>query len=289
MAKITLLNIYMEILEDYKAWLELQGKSRNTIKTYSIPIKKFLEFLKKQEKLENIDIFFLKEYLNKDIILRFLINVKREKNLDPNSIRLYTRAISSFLKFIEREDLLKYLKAPKVDKRLPKYITYEEFQNILKVVKKKRDRLILLMLFYTGVRVSELVNLKKSDIMLNEGFIKVYGKGGKERIVPIPSFLIKELEEYLKGVNGEKLFDISTRQVERIVKKYAEKAGIKKKVTPHVLRHSLATLLLTNGIDIRYIQEILGHSSISTTQIYTHIAPIKLKEIYQKVFEKEKK
>jgi len=278
-----------EILEEYKAWLELQGKSKNTIKTYSIPIKKLLEFLKKHEKIENIDIYFLKEYLNKEILLRFLINVKRERNLDPNSIRLYVRAISSFLKFIEREDLIKYLKAPKTDKRLPKYITYEEFQEILKVVKKKRDRLILLLLFYTGVRVSELVNLKKNDIMLNEGFIRVYGKGGKERIVPIPSFLIKELEEYLKGVNGEKLFDISTRQVERIVKKYAEKAGIKKKVTPHVLRHSLATLLITNGIDIRYIQEILGHSSVSTTQIYTHIAPIKLKEVYQRVFENNKK
>jgi len=278
-----------EILEEYKAWLELQGKSKNTIKTYSIPIKKLLEFLKKHEKIENIDINFLREYIKKEILLRFLINVKREKNLDSNSIRLYVRAISSFLKFIEREDLIKHLKAPKTDKRLPKYITYEEFQEILKVVKKKRDRLILLLLFYTGVRVSELVNLKKSDIILNEGFIRVYGKGGKERIVPIPNFLIKELEEYLKVVNGEKLFDISTRQVERIVKKYAEKAGIKKKVTPHILRHSLATLLLTNGIDIRYIQEILGHSSISTTQIYTHITPMKLKEIYQRVFEKEKK
>jgi len=278
-----------EILEDYKAWLELQGKSKNTIKTYSIPIKKFLEFLKKYEKIDNIDIFFLKEYLNKDIILRFLITAKREKNLDPNSIRLYTRALASLLKFIEREDLLKYLKAPKVDKRLPKYITYEEFQSILKLVKKKRDRLILLLLFYTGVRVSELVNLKKGDIMLSDGLLKVYGKGGKERIVPIPSFLINELEEYLKELKGEKLFDLSTRQVERIVKRYAEKAGIKKKVTPHVLRHSLATLLLTNGIDIRYIQELLGHSSISTTQIYTHVAPMKLKEIYQRIFGNEKK
>jgi len=278
-----------EILEDYRAWLELQGKSKNTIKTYSIPIKKFLEFLKRYEKTDNIDVFFLKEYINKDVILRFLITAKREKNLDPNSIRLYTRALSSFLKFIEREDLLKYLKAPKVDKRLPKYITYEEFQSILKLVKKKRDRLILLLLFYTGLRVSELVNLKKGDIMLNDGLIKVYGKGGKERIIPIPNFLINELGEYLKEIKTEKIFDLSTRQVERIVKRYAEKAGIKKKVTPHVLRHSLATLLLTNGIDIRYIQELLGHSSISTTQIYTHVVPMKLKEIYQKVFGNEKK
>ncbi|RDD52700.1 recombinase XerC [Nanoarchaeota archaeon NZ13-N] len=277
-----------DIIEEYKIWLDLQGKSKNTIKTYSIPIKKFLEFMIKQTENKEIDSTTLKETINKEIILKFLINVRKEKKLDLNSIRLYTRALSSFLKFMEREDLIKYLKAPKIDKKLPKYITFEEFQNILRVVKKRRDKLILLMLFYTGMRVSELVNLKKEDIMLKEGFIKVYGKGGKERIVPIPNFLIKELEEYLKEVKEEKIFNISTRQIERLVKKYAEKAGIKKKVTPHVFRHSLATLLLTNGIDIRYIQEILGHSSLSITQIYTHVIPSKLREIYTNIFKEIK-
>jgi len=277
-----------DIIEEYKLWLDLQGKSKNTIKTYSIPIKKFLEFMIKQTENKEIDSNTLKETINKEVILKFLINVRKEKKLDLNSIRLYTRALSSFLKFIEREDLIKYLKAPKIDKKLPKYITFDEFQSILRVVKKRRDKLILLILFYTGMRVSELVNLKKEDIMLKEGFIRVHGKGGKERIVPIPNFLIKELEEYLREVKEEKVFNISTRQIERLVKKYAEKAGIKKKVTPHVFRHSLATLLLTNGIDIRYIQELLGHSSLSITQIYTHVIPSKLREIYTNIFKEIK-
>ena len=182
------------------------------------------------------------------------------------------------------EDLIGQISAPKVDKRLPKFITFDEFNKMLSFVKKKRDRLILMVLFYTGVRVSELVNIKKEDINFEGGFIRVFGKGGKERYVPIPKFLINELEEYIKYLKSDKLFDISTRQVERIVKKYAKLAGINKKVTPHVLRHSLATTLLSKGVDIRYIQELLGHSSLSITQIYTHVVPRQLKEIYEKIF-----
>ncbi|MEM1804917.1 MAG: tyrosine-type recombinase/integrase [Nanopusillaceae archaeon] len=273
------------ILEEYKIWLELQGKSKNTIKTYSISIRKFLEYVSNVFLKDDIDIDFLKENLNKNLIIKFLAEIKTKKNLDPNSIRLYIRSLSSFLKFLDRSDIIKDLKVPRVDKKLPKYITFDEFNRLLSFVKKKRDKLILLLLFYTGVRVSELVNLKKEDILIKEGFIRVYGKGGKERMIPIPKFLIEELNNYIQTLKDEKLFNISTRQVERIVKKYAKLANINKKVTPHVLRHSLATMLLSNGVDIRYIQEILGHSSLSITQIYTHVIPSKLKEIYEKVFE----
>lgn len=273
------------ILEEYKIWLELQGKSKNTIKTYSIPIRKFLEYLSNIFSKNDINVDFLKENLNKNLIIRFLAEIKTKKNLDPNSIRLYIRSLSSFLKFLDRPDIIKDLKVPRVDKKLPKYITFDEFNRLLSFVKKKRDKLILLLLFYTGVRVSELVNLKKEDVLIREGFIRVYGKGGKERMIPIPKFLIEELNSYIQNLKDEKLFNISTRQVERIVKKYAKLANINKKVTPHVLRHSLATMLLSNGVDIRYIQEILGHSSLSITQIYTHVIPSKLKEIYEKVFE----
>ncbi|MEM0379509.1 MAG: tyrosine-type recombinase/integrase [Nanopusillaceae archaeon] len=273
------------ILEEYKIWLELQGKSKNTIKTYSIPIRKFLEYLSNIFSKNDINVDFLKENLNKNLIIRFLAEIKTKKNLDPNSIRLYIRSLSSFLKFLDRPDIIKDLKVPRVDKKLPKYITFDEFNHLLSFVKKKRDKLILLLLFYTGVRVSELVNLKKEDVLIKEGFIRVYGKGGKERMIPIPKFLIEELNSYIQNLKDEKLFNISTRQVERIVKKYAKLANINKKVTPHVLRHSLATMLLSNGVDIRYIQEILGHSSLSITQIYTHVIPSKLKEIYEKVFE----
>ncbi len=273
------------ILDQYKVWLELQGKSKNTIKTYSIVIKKLLDFLKNELKANEIDMYVLQTYMNRNLIFKFLANIKVNKNLDYNSLRLYVRAISSFLKFLDNEQLAKQIKAPKVDKKLPKFITLEEFNRLLEAVDNKRDRLIIKFLFYTGVRVSELVNIKKSDIIWTDGFVKIYGKGGKERIVPIPSFLLNELREYIKETNSDRIFPLSTRQVERIIKNATIKAGINKKVTPHVLRHSLATTLLSKGVDIRFIQELLGHSSLSITQVYTHVVPTQLKDIYKKVFE----
>jgi len=273
-----------EIIEEYKVWLEIQGKSKNTIKTYSGIAKKFLEFLINNGIIIT-DTKSINSSLDKNIILKFLAELKVKKKLDSNSLRLYVRAISSFLKFLDNESLAKQIKAPKVDKRLPKFITYDELNKLLENAENYRDKLIIKFLFYTGVRVSELVKIKKNDIIFEEGFVKVYGKGGKERIVPIPKELLNELKNYINKINTENIFPLSSRQVERIIKNIAKKAGISKKVTPHVLRHSLATTLLSKGVDIRYIQEILGHSSLNITQIYTHVVPNQLKEIYNKVFE----
>ncbi|PVU71394.1 recombinase XerC [Candidatus Nanobsidianus stetteri] len=273
-----------EIIEEYKVWLEIQGKSKNTIKTYSGIIKKFLEFLINNGIIIT-DTRSINDSLDKNLILKFLAEIKVKKKLDSNSLRLYVRAISSFLKFLDNESLAKQIKAPKVDKRLPKFITYDELNKLLENTNNYRDKLIIKFLFYTGVRVSELVKIKKNDIIFEEGFVKVYGKGGKERIVPIPKELLNELKDYINKINTENIFPLSSRQVERIIKNVAKKAGINKKVTPHVLRHSLATTLLSKGVDIRYIQEILGHSSLNITQIYTHVVPNQLKEIYNKVFE----
>ncbi|MCG2868731.1 MAG: tyrosine-type recombinase/integrase [Candidatus Nanopusillus sp.] len=273
-----------EIIEEYKVWLEIQGKSKNTIKTYSGIVKKFLEFLINNGIIIT-DTKSINNSLDKNIILKFLAELKVKKKLDSNSLRLYVRALSSFLKFLDNENLAKQIKAPKVDKRLPKFITYDELNRLLENADNYRDKLIIKFLFYTGVRVSELIKIKKSDIIFEEGFVKVYGKGGKERIVPIPKELLNELKDYINKINTENIFPLSSRQVERIIKNIAKKAGINKKVTPHVLRHSLATTLLSKGVDIRYIQEILGHSSLNITQIYTHVVPNQLKEIYQKIFE----
>jgi integrase/recombinase XerD len=273
-----------EIIDEYKVWLEIQGKSKNTIKTYSGVIKKFLEFLINNGIIIT-DTRSINDSLDKNLILKFLAEIKVKKKLDSNSLRLYVRAISSFLKFLDNESLAKQIKAPKVDKRLPKFITYDELNKLLENTNNYRDKLIIKFLFYTGVRVSELVKIKKNDIIFEEGFVKVYGKGGKERIVPIPKELLNELKDYINKINTENIFPLSSRQVERIIKNVAKKAGINKKVTPHVLRHSLATTLLSKGVDIRYIQEILGHSSLNITQIYTHVVPNQLKEIYNKVFE----
>ncbi|MCC5447017.1 site-specific tyrosine recombinase/integron integrase [Candidatus Nanobsidianus stetteri] len=275
-----------EIIEEYKVWLEIQGKSKNTIKTYSGVIKKFLEFLINNGIIIT-DTRSINDSLDKNLILKFLAEIKVKKKLDSNSLRLYVRAISSFLKFLDNESLAKQIKAPKVDKRLPKFITYDELNKLLENAENYRDKLIIKFLFYTGVRVSELIKIKKNDIIFEEGFVKVYGKGGKERIVPIPKDLLNELKDYINKINTENIFPLSSRQVERIIKNVAKKAGINKKVTPHVLRHSLATTLLSKGVDIRYIQEILGHSSLNITQIYTHVVPNQLKEIYNKVFENQ--
>jgi integrase/recombinase XerD len=273
-----------EIIEEYKVWLEIQGKSKNTIKTYSSIVKKFLEFLINNGIIIT-DTKSINDSLDKNLILKFLAEIKVKKKLDSNSLRLYVRAISSFLKFLDNESLAKQIKAPKVDKRLPKFITYDELNKLLENAENYRDKLIIKFLFYTGVRVSELIKIKKNDIIFEEGFVKVYGKGGKERIVPIPKELLNELKDYINKINTENIFPLSSRQVERIIKNIAKKAGINKKVTPHVLRHSLATTLLSKGVDIRYIQEILGHSSLNITQIYTHVVPNQLKDIYNKVFE----
>ena len=275
-----------EIIEEYKVWLEIQGKSKNTIKTYSSTIKKFLEFLINSGIIIT-DTKSINSSLDKNLVLKFLAELKVKKKLDSNSLRLYVRAISSFLKFLDNENLAKQIKAPKVDKRLPKFITFDELNKLLENAENYRDKLIIKFLFYTGVRVSELIKIKKNDIIFEEGFVKVYGKGGKERIVPIPKELLNELKDYINKINTENIFPLSSRQVERIIKNVAEKAGINKKVTPHVLRHSLATTLLSKGVDIRYIQEILGHSSLNITQIYTHVVPNQLKEIYNKVFENQ--
>ncbi len=268
--------MYEELIDDYIAYLEIQGKSKNTIKTYTGAIKRFLEFLGDK------DVFSI----NKQDLMRFLIYLKRRRNLDNNSIRLYVRALSSFLKFLGFEELSKEIKAPKVDKRLPKFLSFEEVMKLVEAVEKDRDKLIIKTLFYTGMRVSELTNLKVSDIIFDEQIIKIKGKGGKERIVPVPRHLLEELKIWVSNKNpSDRVFNITSRHVERIIQRARERAGIEKKVTPHVLRHSLATHLLQKGIDIRYIQELLGHSSLSVTQVYTHVMPTHLKEIYRKVFE----
>ena len=186
------------------------------------------------------------------------------------------------------------LKSPKVPRSLPKSLTKEDVKKLIKAVPptRKRDRLIILLLYGTGLRVSEVCNLKIEDIDFKRGILIVKGgKGAKDRVVPIPDFLLKEIEDYLKTredgseylfveVRREKKDRISPKTVWYLLKKYGEKAGIR--VTPHMLRHSFATHMLEKGVDIRVIQEILGHSNLSTTQIYTKVTVEHLKRAQEK-------
>jgi Site-specific recombinase XerD len=201
-------------------------------------------------------------------------------------------AVRSFLKYLGRN--VDY-PLPKRPKMLPKYLTREELTRLLNACQDDYEKLVIGLLL-TGVRVSELVNIRVSDIDISHRSIRVVGKGYKERVVFFADWLVPLLKRYLRHNKYEWLFpsEVNPGQhvhyvtVERTLKKIVKRAGINKKVTPHVLRHTFATLSLASGLDIREIQELLGHSSLSSTQIYTHVDPERLKrktdEFYRSLF-----
>ncbi|MDP8012161.1 MAG: site-specific tyrosine recombinase/integron integrase [Thermoplasmata archaeon] len=270
----------LNYVEKFANYLNGEKKSINTVKEYTNLIKQFLEFLKKDPRevtMEDIDKY--KEYL------------AIEKNYSKQSIYITMKALQSFFKYLKIKDLYK-LQAPKRSRKLPSYLNEKEMANILNAAKEnERNYIILLTLAYSGLRVSELSSLKIEDIDFYDNFIHVRsGKGDKDRLVAIDENVLKIIKNYLnkeKRSEGylfisQKGTKITSTHIERIVKYYAQKAGIKKKVTPHTIRHTFATILLKNGADIRFIQQILGHSTIATTQIYTHVDEDALKEVYEK-------
>jgi site-specific recombinase XerD len=229
------------------------------------------------------------------------------------SIRSICRKIStirSFFKFISREGIVNIdptinLITPKINKKLPYFLYVQEINKLIETppghtIFGIRDRAILELLYGTGMRVGELVNLNIHDIDLYEKTVRVFGKGSKERILPLGNPSIKAIQEYITrrnlfkknmAINRNDLNALllnrfggrlSTRSIRRIIIKYMKMAGLNKKISPHVLRHSFATHLLGGGADLRSVQELLGHESLSTTQIYTHITKERLKIIYKK-------
>ncbi|MBU1121351.1 MAG: site-specific tyrosine recombinase XerD [Candidatus Omnitrophica bacterium] len=288
-------NVYFDSFIDY---LRVEkGLSNNSIISYSHDLKKYGQYL------EDKGLVVSSKITRRDIT-DFLFSLRKE--VSPTSISRVLSTIRSFHRFLLREkisssDPSELIEAPKVEKKLPNFLTFDEVIRILKVSNLKtrygiRERAILELMYATGLRVSELAALKISDINLEVGFIKCKGKGSKERIVPLGGVAKKFLEKYLSGIRDlflkEKISfflfvrqggkTLSRQSVWKIIKKVVEKAQIKKKVSPHTLRHSFATHLLERGADLRSIQEMLGHASITTTQIYTHINQVRLKEIHRK-------
>src|SRR3954451_23754988 len=213
--------------------------------------------------------------------------------------------LRSFYKFLIRRgqlsvNLLSTIRTPKQEKRLPKCLDLEQVQKLLDApgdadLLASRDKAMLEVLYSSGIRVSELVELKMSDLDVNEGVIRVMGKGRKERLTPIGSQAIKALQKYFDHRNADPRFKIegdnrvflnkhgeslSTRSVRRKLDKYLVQAGLDPGISPHTLRHSFATHLLNNGADLRSVQELLGHQSLSTTQVYTHLTTSRMKEVY---------
>jgi tyrosine recombinase XerC len=277
-------------LQKFLDYLKIERHySPHTLINYQRDLKLLINFLKGKK----IDRITARSYL------MFL-----EKKYGKRSIARKLSSARSFFRFLLREKVIKSnpfedLITPKLPKRLPNFLYPEEVNALLaapevKTVIGLRDRALLEVLYATGMRVDEIIKIKLNDLDLQEGEIKVLGKGNKERIVLFGSQARKALEAYLEQARphllqkekSRALFvsrhagNLSKRQVERIIRTYAQKAGIPKKVTPHTLRHSFATHLLAGGADLRMVQELLGHSSLSTTQVYTHITKERLKQVY---------
>jgi len=288
------MEVYIEAFIDY---LRVEkGLSVNSIYAYSEDLKKYAGYLKK-EGIEDP-----KKIAHKDIT-DFLFLLR--KKVSAVSISRLISTLRSFHKFLVREkvtldDPSHLIETPKTDKKIPSFLTSEEVVKILKSPNLKksqgiRDRAILEFMYATGLRVSELAGLKSSDVNLDVGFAKCKGKGSKERIVPFGKIASQFLQKYtfearaklLKRKVCPYLFlaqggrSLSRQSIWKMIKKVAQKAGIKKEVSPHTLRHSFATHLLEGGADLRSVQEMLGHASITTTQIYTHVNQTRLKKIHR--------
>lgn len=278
-------------LPKFENYLILEkGRSQGTIKEYIRKILFFLDFLEKNKKKE----------INDEAIYDFRVFLNK-KGLSLKTQSYYLIALRNFLKFLQKRNLNLYdptkIELPKIPEREISVLTDEELERFLNSVKGEalkalRDRALLETLFSTGLRVSELCSLNK-DIDLEKGEIRVKGKGGKIRVVflsKIAKFWLKKYLEkredkepalFISLAKSSKFKRLTPRGVEKIIKFYAKKAGLIKKITPHTLRHQFATDLLLAGADLRAIQMLLGHKNLQTTQVYTHLTNKELKEIHQ--------
>lgn len=279
---------------NFLKYLKIEKNYSNlTIINYGKDLKIFLKFLEEKhiDKYDQIDYKKMRKFLE------FLY----EQEYSNKSIARHISSLRSFFKFLAKEHIIKnnpmtLISNPKLDKKLPKYLYYEQLEKILSIPDKTtilgmRDLTILELLYSTGVRVSELVNIKIEDIDFNEHVIKILGKGNKERYVLYGKVLATYLDEYLpkrselvKNHNylfinkfGNKLTD---RGVRLIIDNVLKKGMIDYHISPHMLRHTFATHMLDNGADLKCVQELLGHKNLSSTQIYTHVSNERLRQVY---------
>lgn len=281
--------------------------SINTLVAYQNDLAQFLEYVKGQKSAP-----VTWAQVGRQTIISYILDLK-EREYASATVARKVAAIKSFFHFLQTDGMVKdnptsTLDSPKVKKRLPKAITLEEVDRILAEPAKNndpkslRDLAILELLYATGMRVSELVSLKIDDVNLASGSVRCFGKGSKERIIPIYPRAIEALEEYLsrgrihlvKDAHEKSLFlnpwgkNLTRQGLWLIIKDYVARAGITSNVTPHTLRHSFATHLLDGGADLRNVQELLGHSNISTTQIYTHVSSERLRTAYDEAHPRAK-
>ena len=287
-----------QLLDQFLHYLVVEkGLSQNTIEAYSRGLVRFVDHLKRKRIQDVRDV-------GKVDVQGFLLSL-RKKNLNTKSVVRDLSAIRSFFRFLIQEGILETnpvedLESPKVAKTLPEILSLKEIEQILEQPNLQtplgmRDRAMLEILYATGMRVSELTHLPTHQVNLEGGFVLLYGKGSKERIVPLGSEAMKWVALYLKGARGalskgkESAFlfinrsgkEMSRQRFWKNLKDYAKKAGLHKRISPHLLRHSFASHLLERGADLRSVQMMLGHVDISTTQIYTHVTGEKLKKVHK--------
>ncbi|MCH7505607.1 site-specific tyrosine recombinase XerD [PVC group bacterium] len=275
-----------------------RGLARNTKDAYERDLLKYTRYLitHRMGQIKKVD---------RRHITNYLLSLK-EKGMASNSISRNLAAVKMFHRYLLRERILEHditsvIDTPRVWKRIPGYLSMKEVDDLLGAPRsdkrlERRDKAILEMFYATGMRVSEIANVKIGDMNLNMGYIRCFGKGSKERVIPLGRRAIEAIERYRDRDRKKMLSknDTDTLFISRlgkkmtrlsfwkIIKKYRKRAGIRKDISPHTLRHSFATHLLERGADLRSVQEMLGHTDISTTQIYTAISKDRLKKVHAK-------
>ncbi len=280
--------------------------ANNTLEAYRRDITQFLDFLAKNYKINELD------QITSTHVKEFSRYMRQEMKLGPKSASRKLSALKTFANYLSRyHDLVSFTNGivfPQLPKQLPRYLTQEQMQSLFEAadldssLTGQRNKIMLSLLYVCGMRVSELVGLKTTNLNFEEKYLQVFGKGGKERIIPLPPELIILLQVYLSKIHSYLIGPVGKRQTEflfpvlyagkvdhisrqsfwAIVKEVAKKSGLMHRVSPHVLRHSLATHLLKRGANLRHLQTLLGHEKINTVQIYTHLELSHLRELYDK-------
>jgi len=284
-------------LNDFKYYLETdKALSLNSIEAYMRDLKFYAAFLKKYQHVNFV------EDIETNMIEKYMLSLKRE-GLSKQTIARKLTSIKEFHKFLKDERIVEtnpaqFVDTVKQDKKLPSVLSIDEVSKMLDSIETEtplglRNRALMETMYGCGLRVSEAIGLKVGDLHLNSKYINIIGKGDKERIIPIGEIAINYIRDYLtiarKEISKNNFSDyvflnykgepLSRQAVFKYIKELAKKNGITKEISPHTLRHSFATHLLQNGVDLRYVQEMLGHEDISTTQIYTHLDSSRLHDL----------
>src|SRR5690625_259904 len=285
--------------EDFFHYLQIErGLSENTLKSYRRDLKQYYLYIEKVMQKQSW------EDITRSDVIGFL-HMLKDDGKSTATIARNTSTIRLFHQFLIREQIVSHdpslhIETPRKDRKLPDILSPDDIDKLLTINETTplaiRNKAMLELLYATGLRVTELITLEISDLHLTMGFVRCLGKGSKERIVPLGHHAIAAIEEYLESarpkltknrLDANVLFvnqhgrPLTRQGFWKVLKTVAQNAGLEKRITTHTLRHSFATHLLENGADLRAVQEMLGHSDISTTQIYTHVTRTRLKDMYQ--------